>query len=101
VISLFGPVLERQFQALKALIIFLCTVAHFGGFPKTVSCNRLVELGQSVALALTIFLKICCSASCTEISFVDTTSIRVRKNKWIKANRVFKGISKVEKSTNS
>ena len=68
-------------------------------FPKTVAYNRFVELSQSVIMPLTIFLKTCCSGSCTRISFVHSTPIRVCKNKRIKANKVFKGTAEVGKST--
>jgi hypothetical protein len=68
-------------------------------FPKTVSYNRFIELSQGVIMPLTIFLKTCCGGACTGISFVDSTPIRVCKNKRIKANKVFKGIAAVGKST--
>lgn len=50
-------------------------------------------------MPLTIFLKTCCSGSCKGISFVDSTTISVYKNKRIKANNVFKVIAEVGKST--
>jgi predicted AAA+ superfamily ATPase len=68
-------------------------------FPKTVSYNRFVELMQSSLLPMTMFAKTCCLGSCTGISFVDSTPIRVCKNKRIKRNKVFKGIAEVGKST--
>jgi hypothetical protein len=48
---------------------------------------------------MTIFLKTCCLYECTGISFVDSTPIRVCKNKRVKRNKVFKGIATVGKST--
>jgi len=68
-------------------------------FPRTVSYNRFVELSQSVLMPMTIFLKTCCLGSCSGISFVDSTPIRVCNNKRIKRNKVFKGIAEVGKST--
>lgn len=68
-------------------------------FPNTVSYNRFVELSQSVILPMTIFLKTCCLGQCTGISFVDSTPIRVCKNKRIKRNKVFKGMAAIGKST--
>lgn len=68
-------------------------------FPNTVSYNRFVELSQQVNLPMTIFLKTCCSGECTGITYVDSTPIRVCKNKRIKRNKVFKGIAEVGKST--
>ncbi|MGI0077908.1 MAG: IS982 family transposase [Nitrosopumilaceae archaeon] len=70
-----------------------------GDFPNTVSYNRFTELMQSNILPLTMFLKTCCIGECTGISFVDSTPIRVCKNKRIKRNKVFKDIATVGKST--
>ena len=68
-------------------------------FPRTVSYNRFVELMQSAALPMTIFLKSQCLGNGTGISFIDSTPIRVCKNKRIKRNKVFKGIATTGKST--
>ncbi|EOR94594.1 Mobile element protein [Arcticibacter svalbardensis MN12-7] len=50
-------------------------------------------------MPLTIFLKTCCSGSCTGIFFVDSTPIRVCQNKRNKANKVFRDTTEVGKST--
>jgi hypothetical protein len=68
-------------------------------FPKTVSYNRFTELMQSVNLPLAIFLQTCCMGENTGISFMDSTSIRVCKNKRIKRNKVFKNTAQLGKST--
>ncbi|HXH99774.1 MAG TPA: IS982 family transposase, partial [Sphingobacteriaceae bacterium] len=68
-------------------------------FPTTVSYNRFTELMQSSVLPMTVFLKTCCLGECTGISFIDSTPIRVCKNKRIKRNRVFKDTANVGKST--
>lgn len=68
-------------------------------FPQTVSYNRFVELMQSVILPMTIFLKTCCLGNCTGISFVDSTSVSVCKNKRIPRHKVFDGIAQREKTT--
>jgi hypothetical protein len=68
-------------------------------YPKTLSYNRFVELSQSVVMPMAIFLKICCLGNCTGISFVDSTPIRVCKNKRIKRNKVFKETATVGQST--
>lgn len=73
---------------------------HLGAeFPNTVSYNRFTELMQSATLPLCVFLKTCCLGQCTGISFVDSTPIRVCKNKRIKRNKVFKGIAQLGKSS--
>ena len=68
-------------------------------FPRTVSYNRFTELMQAAILPMTLFLKTCCLGECTGISFIDSTPIRVCKNKRIKRNQVFKDIATVGKST--
>lgn len=68
-------------------------------FPKTVSYNRFTELMQQNLMPLTLFLKTCCLGKCTGISFIDSTPIRVCKNKRISQNKVFKGIATTGKST--
>jgi hypothetical protein len=68
-------------------------------FPNTVSYNRFVELSQQVVLPMTLFLKMQCLGDCTGITYVDSTPIRVCKNKRIKQNKVFKEIATVGKST--
>jgi hypothetical protein len=68
-------------------------------FPKTVSYNRFVELMEKEALTLTLLIQMCCLGESTGISYVDSTPIRVCKNKRIKNNKVFKGLAEVGKST--
>ena len=68
-------------------------------FTVTVSYNRFVELMQSALLPMTIFAKTCCLGNCTSISFVDSTPIRICKNKRIKRNKVFKNVATTGNST--
>lgn len=68
-------------------------------FPKTVSYNRYVELMASANLPLAIFVKTCCIGSSTGISFMDSTPLRVCKNKRISRNRVFDGVAALGKSS--
>jgi hypothetical protein len=68
-------------------------------FPKTVSYNRFVELMKVINLPFSIFIKTLCLGECTGISYIDSTPIRVCKNKRIKPHKVFDGIAQVGKST--
>ena len=68
-------------------------------FPNTVSYNRFLELMQNATFPMSIFLKSCCMGEGTGISFIDSTPIRVCKNKRIKRNKVFAGLAQVGKST--
>ena len=68
-------------------------------FPETVSYNRFVELQQKALLPMVIFLKMMILGSCTEISFVDATALRVCNNKRIFNHKVFDRIAQRGKST--
>jgi len=68
-------------------------------FPVQVSYNRFVELQKKVILPLALFAKTCCMGKCNGISFVDSTPIRVCKNKRIFNHKVFSGIATRGKST--
>ncbi len=50
-------------------------------------------------MVLVIFTKTCCLGDCTGISYVDSTPLRVCKNKRIYNHKVFKGIATTGKST--
>lgn len=68
-------------------------------FPETVSYNRFVELQQKALLPMVIFLKMVRLGSCTGISIVDATALRVCNNKRIFNHKVFDGIAQRGKST--
>lgn len=68
-------------------------------FPNLVSYNRFVELQKKAILPMAVFAKTCCLGECTGISFVDSTPIRVCKNKRIFNHKVFKNIATRGKST--
>lgn len=87
------------FKNLKHFYLFYVKKHMHQDFPNTVSYNRFVELLQSSALPMTLFLKTCCLGDCTGISFVDSTPIRVCKNKRIPRHKVFDGIAERGKST--
>lgn len=87
------------FRCFKHFYIFYVQKHMQAEFPKTVSYNRFTELMQSNILPLTMFLKTCCMGKCTAISFIDSTPVRVCKNKRIKNNKVFKDLAAVGKST--
>ena len=68
-------------------------------FPKTVSYNRFVGLRQKALLPMVIFLKMMRLGSCTGISIVDATTLRVCNNKRIFNHKIFDGIAQRGKST--
>lgn len=87
------------FRCFKHFYIYYVQKHMQNEFPKTVSYNRFIELMQSALMPMTIFAKTCCLGSCTGISFVDSTPIRVCSNKRIKRNKVFKDVASTGKST--
>lgn len=87
------------FRNMKHFYLYFIKVHKKHLFPQTVSYNRFVELMQSATLPMSIFLKTCCLGEGTGIAFIDSTPIRVCKNKRIKRNKVFKDIAQVGKST--
>jgi len=87
------------FRNMKHFYLFYVRKHMGDDFPKTVSYNRFLELMQNATLPMSMFLKTCCMGDSTGISFIDSTPIRVCKNKRIKRNKVFKGIAQVGKST--
>lgn len=116
--SLLGNVPKRPVSMSKSEVITIATLFHLSGFrcfkhfyifyvqkhmqqefPKTVSYNRFTELMQSSLMPMVLFLKTCCLGNCTGISFIDSTPVRVCKNKRISRNKVFKGIATTGKST--
>lgn len=87
------------FRTFKHFYIFYVQRHMQNEFPETVSYNRFTELAQRSLLPMALLLKTGCLGECTGISFIDSTPIRVCKNKRIKRNRVFKGIASTGKST--
>jgi hypothetical protein len=86
------------FRTFKHFYIYYVQKHMTNEFPKTVSYNRFTELMQSNLMALTMFAKTCALGSCTGISFVDSTPIKVCGNKRIKRNKVFKDVANVGES---
>jgi len=109
---------KRKPKMTQSEVITILVLFHFGAFKNlkhfyknyvqvhltqefkdTVSYNRFVEISQAVALPMTMFLKTCCMGDCTGISYIDSTPLRVCKNKRIPRHKVFEGFAKRGKST--
>ena len=68
---------------------------HLGHlFPRRVSYNRFVELEKEVLFPLTIFIKKVLLGTCTGISFVDSTPLRVCRNQRIHIHKTFEGLAR-------
>lgn len=99
VITLLVMFHSGGYRNMKHFYLFYVQKHLIHHFPQTVSYNRFVELMQAATLPMTIFMKTCCLGDGTGISFIDSTPIRVCKNKRIKRNKVFDGLAKIGKST--
>lgn len=88
-----------SFRNLKHFYLYYVKEHLKNEFPDTVSYNRFVELQQKAMLPMVMFLKIMKLGKCTGVSFVDSTPIRVCKNKRIFNHKVFEGLAKRGKST--
>ena len=62
-------------------------------FPRVVSYNRFVELEKDILLPLTIFIKQVLLGTCTGISFVESTPLRVCRNQRILVHKTFEGLA--------
>jgi len=87
------------FRCMKHFYLFYVQKHMQKEFPITVSYNRFTELMQGCLLPMAIFAKTGCLGICTGISFIDSTSVRVCKNKRIGRNKVFKNVANIGKST--
>ncbi len=83
---------HSKFKTFKDYYIFL-KMYHHGAFTHLVSYNRFVELQKQTLIPLMIFLSISCSGNATNISFIDSTSLKVCHNKRIYSHKVFKGLA--------
>lgn len=99
VISIMILFHDRGYKCMKHFYIQYVQVHLQHLFPKTVSYNRFVELMKAVNLHFSIFIKTLCLGESTGISYIDSTPIRVCKNKRISRNKVFDGIAQLGKST--
>lgn len=90
---------QSNYRSLKCFYLSFVREYMKNEFPSCVSYNRFVELTQKCLLPLTIFLKMRALGSCSGISFIDSTPIKVCHNKRIKRNKVFKDYATHGKST--
>lgn len=82
-----------SFKNLKHFYIYYVQKHMLNEFPETVSYNRFVELQKKCIVPLAIFLKTCALGSCTGVSFIDSTPLRVCHIKREKQHKTFKDIA--------
>ena len=90
---------HRQYRNLKHFYINHVQVYLQKEFPETVSYNRFVELQKKAMLSMALFLKMCCLGSCTGISFIDATLLKVCHIKRQYSHKTFKNVAAKGKST--
>lgn len=83
----------KGFRCLKHFYVQYVCKHMCNLFPRTVSYNRFVELQKSVVLPLTVFIKEVLLGSCTGVSYVDSTPLRVCKHQRILIHKTFKGLA--------
>lgn len=82
-----------NFRNLKHFYLFYVRVHMQKEFPQIVSYNRFEELQQKTTVAMAVFLKVFCLGSCTGISFIDSTPLKVCHIKREKQHKVFKNMA--------
>lgn len=90
VITLMTLFHTGSFRCMKHFYVHFVQKHMQSEFPNTVSYNRFVELTKAAVFPMAMFLKLCCMGSCTGISYIDSTTIRVCKNNRIPSNKVFR-----------
>jgi hypothetical protein len=72
---------------------------HRNDFPDLVSYDRFIYLIPRAVIPMFVYLQTCGIDSPTGISFIDSTALKVCKNKRIARNRVFEGLAQIGKTT--
>lgn len=89
---------ESQYRNFKVYYIYHVLGSMQADFPRLVSYTRFIELVPRVLLPL-LFYFVTCRGTCTGISFIDSTVLRVCHNKRISRHQVFLGSAKRGKSS--
>jgi hypothetical protein len=79
---------QQHYRNFKAFYCQHVSVYWRSAFPRLVSYNRFVEWMPSALLPLCVYLKHC-FGSCTGISFIDSSSLKVCHNRRIRRHKVF------------
>jgi len=88
---------QSNYRTFKHFYAFLC--CHYKKeFPKLISYSRFVHLMKNLFIPLFAYL-LNRKGTITGISFIDSTSIAVCKNKRIRRNKTFRGIARRGKTT--
>lgn len=94
ILILFQFSTSRNFKYFYQLLNQL----HKKEFPKLLSYQRFIEIEKNYLVPLICFMKFNFS-SCSGISYIDATPLKVCNNKRINQNKVFKGLATIGKSS--
>ena len=83
---------QQHYRNFKAFYNKHVCVHWREAFPGLVSYNRFVEWMPSALLPLCVYLKHC-FGTCTGISFIDSSSLKVCHNRGIQRRKVFRGLA--------
>lgn len=89
---------ESGYKNLKSFYLREIAVHYRREFPHQVSYNRFVELQRRCVMPLYFYL-VCKRGTCTGISFIDATALKVCHNLRIPSHRVFRGSAARDKSS--
>jgi hypothetical protein len=89
---------QSNYRTFKAYYTEYVQVHLRSEFPTLVSYNRFVELMPRVGLPLFAYFHYC-KGDCSGISFVDSTPLKVCRNKRIPSYRVFDGLAERGKTS--
>lgn len=89
---------ESGYKNLKSFYVREICLHRRKEFPRLVSYNRFVELQMRCVMALFFYLA-CKRGSCTGISFIDATALKVCHNLRIRSHKVFAGSAARDKSS--
>ncbi len=89
---------ESGYKNLKSFYLPEVALHHRKEFPVLVSYNRFVELQKRCLMPLFFYL-VCKRGTCTGISFIDATALKVCHNLRIPSHKVFRGSAERDKSS--
>jgi hypothetical protein len=89
---------QSGYKNLKSFYLQEIARHHSSDFPGLVSYHRFVELQSRCVMPLYFYL-VCKRATCTGISFIDATALRVCHNLRIPSHRTFRGSAARDKSS--
>ncbi len=83
---------QKQFRNFKTYYTEYVVKHLEAEFPSLLNYSRFIQLMPRILVALCAYMQ-CCYGSCTGLSFVDSSALKVCHNRRIKQHRVFEGVA--------